>query len=144
MEVFFLHFSEGARMPGKLKTRNALLSEELWVGVVRSQVRGRIALLQLEAVTPIPVELFFSHLARRILSFGVYLVRNLQCRFIREEILSQTCFSQCWASTLSNSPLLSHELITFPAHAFHTQCEFLFLIRRKAPIVECVIRFRGS
>lgn len=144
MEVFFLHLSEGARMPGKLMTQECApewralsgcgpqpgLREDRTAAAGSSNTNSSWAL--------------FSHLARRVLSFGVYLVRNLQCCFIREEIWSQTCFSQCWASTLSNSPLSSHELITVPAHAFHTQCEFLFLIRRKAPIVECVIRFRGS
>lgn len=70
--------------------------------------------------------------------FGLYLLRNLQWCSLHEEIFRQTHSCQRWACS-HNKPL-SHfsrrELITFPAHAVYIQHEFLFLIRRKALIVE--------
>lgn len=93
---------------------------------------------QLEELTPFPVEPFFYIWPKRCLSSGTS-AGSLQCRFIHEEIWSHICYrSQCWVCF--HNKQLSHfsrrELITFPAHALHTQCEFLFLIRRKGSIVE--------
>lgn len=93
---------------------------------------------QLEEFTALQVEPFFYIWPKRCVSSGVS-AGHLQCRFIHEEILSHTCYcSQCWVCF--HNKQLSHfsrcELIAFPAHALHTQCEFLFLVRRKGPIVE--------
>lgn len=93
---------------------------------------------QLEEFTPFQVKPFFYVWPKRCASPGIS-AGSLQCRFIHKEILSHTCScSHCWVCF--HNKQLSHfsrcELITFPAHAPHTLCEFLFLILRKSPIVE--------
>lgn len=144
MKVFCLHFSEGTRIGRKIKSKNLLSSEECWVGATGNKVWGRAVLSQPEELTPVQIELSFY-----IWPIGfwalVYLLKNLPWYFIHKELFHQTCyFCRCWAR--SHKEQLSHfarrELITFPAQAFHTQREFLFLIRRKAPIVESCYQIR--
>lgn len=80
------------------------------------------------------------HVAKRILSSGVS-AEKLAVMFSPWGDLSRSHVSQCWACSHSKqlSRFSRHELITFPAHAFHIQRWVSLSDQKKGPYCRVVL-----